>query len=103
MRANNVAIGSYILSYPAAILGIISINNIFNNIKYRFPILSLIGRNSMGIYLFHWIILTIVETLFTLFSIDSHQLYTAALIISNIILIPIIITLIRRSHYSDII
>ena len=103
MRANNVAIGSYILSYPAAILVIISINNIFKNIKYSFPILSLIGRNSMGIYLFHWIILTIVETLFTLFSIDNHQLYTAALIISNIILLPIIITLIRRSHYSDII
>ena len=103
MRANHAAFGSYILFYPIALFGIISINNIFKRIRYNFPLLSWVGRNSMGFYLIHWVIMTLVETVFVLLSVNNLQLYTISLAVANIVFIPPLIYVIKKSRYSNII
>lgn len=63
IRTNTLLEGYYLLWPIWSIVGIISINTLFESLhkkkNLRFPVLSYIGRNSMIVYVIHWPILII--------------------------------------------
>jgi fucose 4-O-acetylase-like acetyltransferase len=95
MYANTMYKGNYILFYPMAIAGIIVTNNMFRiiyaNSNYRFIILEYIGRNSMNIYVTHWILFVLVSFIAkSLLHIESAAILFYCFLAASIIFLPII-------------
>lgn len=95
MHANSMYNGNYLLFYPMAVAGIIISNNLFRKIYaknlYSFIILEYIGRNSMNIYVTHWILLVLVSFIAkSLFHIESAAILFYCFLGASIIFLPII-------------
>lgn len=105
MHANRMYRGNYLLFFPMAVAGIIMTNNIFsflcNRVKFR--ILEYIGRNSMNLYVTHWILFTIVVFVTKHIShIESTKYMFYILLMSSIVFLPLISKLIDtvKSKYK---
>lgn len=95
MHANKMNSGNYILFYPFALAGIITINRLFEILtfktKLKYRILGYIGRNSMFFYVAHWILLTIVRFVAKYyFHVESPQPLFFILMVSCIVLLPFV-------------
>ncbi len=102
MRSNSTVIGNYLLSFPQALLGIIAINSLFDNIPFKFSIFQNIGRNSMGYYCIHWIVLIWAGIFFDNSAQKGYE-YISLAIISCCTLLPISIYLIKQTKWKTII
>lgn len=106
-RINLLHYGNYFLYYLVALSGIIAINGIFKHIPYKFPILSYLGRNSLGFYIFHWFVLVLSEAVFAFIGMGDKSIYKIPLLIciasASIVILPLCVELFKRSKYGHII
>jgi surface polysaccharide O-acyltransferase-like enzyme len=87
---------------PICLLGIYAINIAAKYLMNKPNIWSYIGKNSMGFYCLHWLIIQIIS----LFFVDdgtSNIPFLITLVIGNIIILPILVMLIKKSKYKSII
>jgi fucose 4-O-acetylase-like acetyltransferase len=87
---------------PACILGIYSINIVAKYFMNKPNICAYIGKNTMGYYCIHWLIIQIIS----LFFVDEGTRnipFLITLVIGNIIILPILLTLLKKSKYKSII
>ena len=97
MHANRMYRGNYLLFFPMAVAGIIMTNNVFRFLckRVRFRILEYIGRNSMKLYVTHWVLFTIVMFVAKhVFNIESAKHLFYILLMSSILCLPLISKLI---------
>ena len=90
--------GNYLLFYPTALAGIIMCNHGMR-ILYKYKdlcVLEYIGRNSMYLYVTHWILFTMVSFVSKFFfHVDLPLILFVILLCSSVLFLPIIIKLIE--------
>ena len=98
---------TYLLYYPASFAGIVLLNNIcrWGNALLKYSVFRWIGKNSMNIYVTHWIILILLR----LFVLDLAHLqdtkiifciYVATMIFS-LPLLNLVINSIKQSYHHE--
>lgn len=107
MLANKMLSGNYLLFFPMALASIIIINNVFRFIEKRgwlkcFFYFEFFGKNSMNIYITHWILLTfalyIIKSVFT---IEQSYIQIIILVCVSLVCLPfisIIINLLKAKY-----
>jgi hypothetical protein len=90
------------LYVPQSLLGILSINGIAAKFMNNTNILSIIGRDSMSYYCLHWIIILAVSIFFPVKFTDNFMFFYA-LILANIVLLPLLNYGIKHSKYKGIV
>ncbi|MBQ0075451.1 MAG: acyltransferase family protein [Prevotella sp.] len=101
-RNNELTSGYYLLACLFAVTGCISINFVFLKIPYNFVLLSWIGRNSMILYVTHWIMIYVYNIIVTL---CNYQPTNKALeqTFAYIILSPIIVYIFKKTRFKYLI
>lgn len=97
MRGNSLNSGYYILSFPQNLLGILAINSLFEKLQIKCNILSNIGKNSMGYYCIHWIILITTRIFF------KGYTYLIITIFCCLIFLPLSIYIISQTKLKKLI
>jgi len=103
MHANKMYIGNYVLFYPMAVAGIVATNYLFRICYTRFSlkILEYIGRNSMNIYVTHWILFVLVSFIAkNLLHVESDGIHFILLLGTSIIFLPIICNFINKITHT---
>ena len=97
MRFNVFIYGlSYPCWYPYSIFGIIGINYIANKFLNNNNIFAVVGKDTMPIYCFHWIILTSLSFLLPEIREFNKVEFLLILLLANSLLLPIISYYIKR-------
>lgn len=101
MHANKMSSGSYVLFFPMATAGIVVINYLFRicYTRYSLNIFEFIGRNSMIIYVTHWILFVLVSFIAkNLFHVESNGIHFLMLLGASIVFLPTICILQTKTH-----
>lgn len=92
-HANRMIRGNYLLYLPWALACVIFTNNFFRYTQrfFKFRILDYIGTNALTIYVWHWILFTVV-TFFTkeVLGIESASMQWILLVVSALVFLPLI-------------
>lgn len=88
--------------YLQSILGILIINQLSKQFFYNNNLLAKIGLNTLPVFCIHFIIITILSLLIPYNSI-SKSAYLISILLGEMVLLPIIIVLIKRSPLKKII
>lgn len=72
MFPNTLVRGNYLLWIVFSFVGCIAFNSIFEKIPYRFKLLSFVGKNSMVLYVTHFIILRLYEVITEPFDMNGR-------------------------------
>lgn len=102
MRSGHMTTGFFILWLPTSVIGILTINGIFHNFIYKYNILSRIGSQTMPFYCMHWCVIIVVSIFFVTEN-GPNIPFLIALIIVNLVILPVSTHLIKNSRYSYII
>lgn len=103
MHANKMYYGNYVLFFPMAVAGIVVTNNLFRicYTRYCLKILEYIGRNSMNIYVTHWILFVLVSFIAkNLLHIESEGIHFLLLLGTSIIFLPVICNFINNKLHA---
>jgi fucose 4-O-acetylase-like acetyltransferase len=101
MRSGQSVSGLYILWIPFCLLCIMTYNNIFYNFINKKNLLTRIGSDTLPYYCMHKCVIGLASIPFIFFDI-SNSIKFIILITANIILLPTLIYLIRRTRYRYI-
>lgn len=85
MFPNILRQGIYLHWFVFAIAGCITINSIFERIPYRFELLSCVGRNSMVLYVTHYLVIRLYYVVTEPFDINSKLRLVGLFIIVPIV------------------
>lgn len=94
MHANIMQTGEYLFNLPVTLAGMICMNAFFRYLQpsLKFRILNYVGRNSMDIYVVHWIVLTVLVFVANdILHIENTWTVFTILAIGCIVLLPIIV------------
>lgn len=94
MHANMMQTGDYMINLPVTLAGMICMNAFFRHLQpyLKFRILNYIGRNSMDIYVIHWIILTILVFLSrNVLHIENNWTVCIILTVGCFVILPCIV------------
>lgn len=97
MRFNSLIQGFYLLWVPESLL----MNSLFRKYHVNIPLLSHIGRNSMGYYCLHWPVLLLIWHIFFLHK-PHGTLWIVASGLASFILLPSLVWLIKHSRWKHI-
>lgn len=103
MHANKMYNGNYVLFFLMAVAGIVVTNNLFKICYTRFSIkiLEYIGRNSMNIYVTHWILFVLVSFIAkNLLHVESDGIHFLLLLGTSIIFLPIICNFLNKKIHT---
>lgn len=92
MRTNSITSGFYFLWPICAISGVVVINNIFRVTchKIKYSILIKIGKNSLSIFVVHWLIIELAYILNGILNFESKMLFFISCM-ANIVLVLIVL------------
>ncbi len=87
MRSNKIIHGTYIGWIITSTIGILAINSVFRVFIYKANSLSKIGKDTMPVYCWHWIILLLITPLLGIFIRNNYIYFIAEIIFVAIILL----------------
>lgn len=103
MHANKMYNGNYVLFFIMAVAGIVVTNNLFkiSYTSFSIKILEYIGRNSMNIYVTHWILFVLVSFIAkNLLHVESDGIHFLMLLGTSIIFLPVICNFINNNTHT---
>lgn len=103
MRSGHLNKGFFVLWVPISVTGILAINGVFHNFFNKYNILSRIGSQTMSYYCMHWCVIIMVSMFFAVTENVPNIPFLIALIIANMVILPIATYLIKNSRFSYII
>ena len=92
-HANKMTRGNYLLYLPWALACVVFTNNFFRYTErfFRYRILDFIGTNALTIYVWHWVLFTVVIFLTKdVFGIESARIHWVILAVSALTFLPLI-------------
>ena len=101
-RDNTLISGNYCLAIIFSISASIAINAIFDIIKYKFYVLTWIGRNAIVLYLTHWLVMSGLGLYFSV--VDIHVFnYPLLLSFFFVVLSPILVYIFTYTKFRYLI
>lgn len=99
MRVNSLVQGNYLLWFVYAPCACYAINLLVKHIHYSFPILSWIGKNSMVLYVTHWLIFLIISIILLGLGVEvKPNTYFILLFSAFVIFEPLLVYCTKNNH-----
>lgn len=102
MRTGDLIEGNLLLWIPVSVIGILLINSLCKFLFNSKNVLSYIGNNMMPYYCMHWCVIIIVSIFFISKDTYPNIPFLIALIISNLVSLPLLTYLIDKTRFSYI-
>lgn len=97
MRSNALLEGNYLLWYVYSVAGCLFINKLMTYIPYK-KILKWIGRNSMPIYITHWLIIKLFELSVGILNIELTKMQRFSVLLAVIVITePVIVWMLKST------
>ena len=103
MRTGILEMGVFLFWAPTALMGIFTINGIFKLIFTKSNILSTIGSQTMPYYCMHWCVIVAVSVFFKNEPGSPNIYFLCTLLLANLLILPIVTYLIKKSRFSYLI